>query len=45
MHYFNENYCNRQAVAHIMGGPLCPQITGVVFFNDAIGGTIVTAQI
>jgi Cu-Zn family superoxide dismutase len=33
------------AVAYIMGGPLRPEISGVVFFRDTIGGTWVSAQI
>ena len=33
------------AVAYVMGGPLRPQISGVVFFHDTIGGTWVTTQI
>jgi Cu-Zn family superoxide dismutase len=36
---------NRTAVAYISGGPLRPQISGFVFFNDTLGGTIVTVQI
>ena len=41
MHYDD----NLTAVAYVMGGPLRPQISGVVFFRDTIGGTWVSAQI
>lgn len=46
MRNFNSNgNMSRTAVAYILGGPLRPQVNGVVFFQDTIGGTIVTAQI
>lgn len=43
----NHQHDNRRrtAVAYVLGGPLRPQINGVVFFHDTLGGTIVTAQI
>jgi len=41
----NSNCRKRTAVAYILGGPLRPQISGVVFFHDMPGGTLVTAQI
>ncbi len=33
------------AVAHIKGGPLCPQLRGIVYFRDMIGGTWVSVQV
>ena len=45
MYGFDEYGSCKKAVAYISGGPLCPGITGVVYFHDTIGGTIVTAQI
>ena len=36
---------SRTAVAHVSGGPLRPQIRGYIYFQDTIGGTIVTAYI
>jgi len=42
----DRNYWdNLNAVAYVMGGPLRPQISGVVFFRDTIGGTWVSVQI
>ncbi len=43
--YISNSYMNRTAIAYISGGPLRPQIKGTVFFQDTIGGTIVTAEI
>ena len=40
----NMPYCNT-AVAEIHGGPLAPQITGVVYFQDVPGGTWISAEI
>lgn len=42
---FLEQYDNLTAVAYVMGGPLRPQITGVVMFKDVIGGTWVSIQV
>lgn len=36
---------NRTAVANMKGGPLAPDITGMVCFQDVPGGTMVCAQI
>jgi Cu-Zn family superoxide dismutase len=42
----SSNYNKRAAAAAYMtGGPLRPQISGIVFFHDTLGGTLVTAQI
>ena len=38
-------HMNRTAAAYVSGGPLRPQIRGMVWFHDTLGGTIVTAQI
>lgn len=45
MDSFIEYDRNRKAVAYVFGGPLRPQIAGMVFFHDVLGGTLVTAQI
>lgn len=44
---YNYGYNNRNqtAVAYVLGGPLRPHISGVVFFHDTPGGTLVSAQI
>ena len=38
-------HMNRTAAAYVSGGPLRPQIRGLVRSHDTLGGTIVTAQI
>ena len=40
-----SHYRSPTAAAYVSGGPLRPEITGMVFFQDTIGGTIVTAQL
>ena len=46
MEISKDNVCkNKTAVAYVLGGPLRPQISGVVFFQDTLGGTLITAQI
>jgi len=41
-----ERYEQRgMAAAIIKGGPLAPQISGIVYFRDVAGGTIVTVQL
>ena len=42
--YFNENPYSR-AVAYVVGGPLAPDIQGLVIFVDVPGGTEVFADI
>ena len=43
-YYFHGN-CNAWAVAHIKGGPLRPEIQGVVWFKEVSGGTQVYAEV
>lgn len=43
--YYNSYSYGMTAVAEIHGGPLAPQITGVVYFQDVSGGTWVSAEI
>src|SRR5690554_228692 len=38
-------YDNLTAVAYLKGGPLGPEISGVVFLKDTIGGTWVSVQV
>jgi len=40
-----HGYSVRRAVAYVYGGPLAPEIRGVVHFLDVTGGTIVCANI
>jgi Cu-Zn family superoxide dismutase len=40
-----ERYEPGMAVACIKGGPLAPQISGIVYFRDVPGGTEVTVQV
>ena len=39
------NWENRNAVAYVTGGPLRPQINGVVNFQNVAGGTWVSVQV
>ena len=39
------NYHASRAVAQIQGGPLAPQLTGMVYFQDVQGGTWISAEI
>ncbi|MDD2502466.1 MAG: superoxide dismutase family protein [Clostridia bacterium] len=39
------NNWNQTAAAYILGGPLRPQISGVVFFRATLGGTLISVQI
>ncbi len=40
-----NNTRNQTAVAYVLGGPLRPQISGVVFFRATLGGTLISVQI
>jgi Cu-Zn family superoxide dismutase len=40
-----ESNRNIKAIAHIVGGPLAPQLKGTVLFEDAPGGTRVTVEV
>ncbi|CAH2211851.1 superoxide dismutase family protein [Tepidibacter aestuarii] len=40
-----KKYICRSAVSYIKGGPLAPEITGVVLFQDVPGGTVVYVNI
>ena len=42
--YYNTNM-SRVASAQIMGGPIAPQISGVVTFKEVLGGTQVCAVV
>ena len=52
LNYNNRGYRNddmnipaRKAVAHIVGGPLAPNIRGTVVFTQVRGGTEVSAEV
>lgn len=42
--YFNENPY-RRAIAYISGGPIAPDIQGMMIFSDVLGGTEVYAEV
>ncbi|GAB6157310.1 superoxide dismutase family protein [Desulfotomaculum varum] len=46
MKMFQSAYCSRMTgIAEICGGPLAPQITGVMYLQEVPGGTWVTVEI
>lgn len=44
-YYKNQYMYDMAALAHIYGGPLAPQLTGIVCFYDVPGGTWVSVEI
>lgn len=40
-----NKYICRNAISYIKGGPLAPEITGIVLFKDVPGGTVVYVNI